>query len=226
MSQPSFLQTKPLRILLADDHAIVRRGLQMVLSLEKDFQIVGEASTGMEAVELTRALTPDIVLMDLKMPGASGALATRMIKLALPHVRVLILTGVNVDEEIAAALEAGADGYVLKQVSPEELIHALRVVGSGEPYLQSAITKRLFRKLHPSPARTAATPKQFSLTARECEVLELMATSATYREIAAQLVVSEETVRSHTKNILAKLGQPNRTQAVIVALREGLISLD
>ncbi len=225
MFQPS-ANPSPLRILLADDHAIVRRGLQMVLSLEKDFEIVGEASTGTETVERTRALTPDIVLMDLKMPGASGALATRMIKQALPQVRVLILTGVNVDEEIASALEAGADGYVLKQVSPEELIHALRVVGSGEPFLQPAITRRLMHKLRPAPAHTPLSPKQFGLTPRECQVLELMATSATYREIAGQLVVSEETVRSHTKSILSKLGQPNRTQAVILALREGLITLD
>ncbi len=224
MSQPSSLP-KRTRILLADDHAVVRRGLQMVLSLETDFEIVGEASTGTEAVELTRALDPEVVLMDLKMPGLSGTVATQIIKQASPRVKVLILTGVNVDEEIAAALQAGADGYVLKQVSPDELIHALRVIASGEPYLQSAITKRLVQKLHPAPRRPASSPNPFNLTARECEVLELMATSATYREIAAQLVISEETVRSHTKNILTKLRQPNRTQAVIVALKEGLIAL-
>ena len=214
-----------MRILLADDHAIVRRGLQMVLSLEKDFEIAGEASTGAEAVEMTRALVPDLVLMDLKMPGLGGSAATRIIKHAFPEIKVLILTGIDADEEIALALEAGADGYVLKQVSPDELIHAIRVLGGGEPYLQSAITKHLFRKLH-APARAESDAKRFALTARECEVLKLMATSATYREIAAQLVIGEETVRSHTKNILAKLGQPNRTQAVILALREGLINLE
>ncbi|MGE5261778.1 MAG: response regulator [Acidobacteriota bacterium] len=215
-----------MRILLADDHAIVRRGLQMVLSLEKDFEIVGEASTGTEALNLVRQLRPDLVLMDLKMPGLGGSRATRLIKGESPGTKVLILTGINVDEEIQLALEAGADGYILKEVSPDELIRAIRIVGVGEAYLQPAVTRHLIEKMQGAPGRAAASPEHPTLTVRECQVLKLMATSATYREIAAQLVVSEETVRSHTKSILAKLGQPNRTQAVLLALREGLIGLD
>ncbi|MDE3090822.1 MAG: response regulator transcription factor [Chloroflexota bacterium] len=215
-----------MRILLADDHEIVRRGLQMVLSLEKDFEVVGEASSGAEAVARAKELRPDLVLMDLKMRTMDGAAATRMIKHAQPETRVLILTGIEADEEIMHALEAGADGYVLKEVSPDELIRAIRVIGAGEAYLQPTVTKNLIRKMHATPARAEATSQHPALTARECEILRLMATSATYREIAAQLVVSEETIRSHTKNILAKLGQPNRTQAVMLALREGLVDLD
>jgi two-component system NarL family response regulator len=215
-----------MRILLADDHAIVRRGLQMVLSLEPGFSIVGEASTSAEAVTLAEKLAPDLVLMDLKMPGLDGASATRAIKQSRPETRVLILTGVTVDEQIVRALEAGADGYVLKEISPEELVHAIRMVGAGETFLQPSVTKQLIRKMQTATESPDGTPKHPPLTPRECQVLRLMATSATYREIAAHLVISEETVRSHTKSILTKLGQPNRTCAVLVALKEGLVSLD
>ncbi len=215
-----------MRILLADDHAVVRRGLQMVLSIEHDFEIVGEASTGTEAVSLARQLRPDLVLLDLKMPGVGGSAATRMIKAALPNTKILILTGVNVDEEIQLALEAGADGYILKEVSPDELVHAIRVIGAGAAYLQPALTKHLLASMHRSGRESEVAPAHPALTARECQVLRLMATSATYKEIATQLVISEETVRSHTKSILSKLGQANRTQAVLMALKEGLIELD
>lgn len=216
-----------MRILLADDHEIVRRGLQMVLSLEKDFEIVGDARNGTQAVARALELRPDLVLMDLKMPGLEGSAATRQIKRALPEVKVLILTGVEADEEILAALEAGADGYVLKEVSPAELIHAIRVVGAGDSYLQPTVTKRVIQKMRGASARPPSlSPTHPALTAREGEVLRLMATSATNKEIAAQLSVSDETVRSHTKSILAKLDQPNRTQAVLAALREGLVNLD
>ncbi len=214
-----------MRILLADDHAIVRRGLQMVLSLESDFSIVGEASNSAEAVALAEKLKPDLVLMDWKMPGLDGASATRVIKQSCPQTRVLILTGISVDEQIARALEAGADGYVLKEISPEELVRAIRMVGAGESFLQPSVTKQLIRKMQSAQASTESTEHP-TLTPRECQVLQLMATSATYREIATQLVISEETVRSHTKSILTKLGQPNRTCAVLVALKEGLVSLE
>ncbi len=215
-----------MRILLSDDHAIVRRGLQMVLSLEKDFEIVGEASDGAQAIQLADELRPDLILMDLKMQRVGGSAATRSIKQAHPEIRILILTGVDVDVEASAALEAGADGYVLKDVSPDELIRAIRVVAAGEAYLQPAVTRRLIQRLQGGSASADKALKRPGLTARECQVLQLMATTATYKEIAAQLVIAEETVRSHAKSILSKLEQPNRTQAVIIALREGLITLD
>lgn len=198
----------------------------MVLSLEPDLTIVGEASTSAEAIALAQALKPDVVLMDWKMPGPDGAAATRAIKQARPETRVLILTGVNVDDQIARALEAGADGYVLKEISPEELVHAIRMVGAGENFLQPAVTKALVKRMHTAAGAPSGASQHPSLTPRECQVLQLMATSATYREIATHLVISEETVRSHTKSILTKLGQPNRTLAVLVALKEGLVSLE
>ncbi len=214
-----------MRILLADDHAVVRRGLQMVLRLEKDFEIVGDAADGAEAVAQAKAFQPDVVLMDLKMPRLDGIGAAREIKKCLPRTRILMLTGIDTAGDVVKALEAGADGYVLKEVSPEELIHAIRVIGAGEAYLEPSITRRVIERMRGArPSRGAATMIEH-LTPREREILQLMATSATNREMAETLNLSEETVRSHSKNVLAKLGQPNRTQAVLYALREGLIDL-
>lgn len=214
------------RILLADDHAIVRRGLEMVLSLEADFQVVGEAANGEEAIQLAKHLSPDLVLLDVKMPRLDGVAAAREIARRCPHTKILMLTGIEVGVEIAEALEAGADGYVLKEVSPEELIHAIRVICAGEAYLQPSVTKRVLERMRFSgKGRDAQGVMHEDLTLRERQVLNLMATSATNREIGEKLNISEETVRSHTKNILSKLGQPNRTQAVLFALRRGLIEL-
>jgi DNA-binding NarL/FixJ family response regulator len=215
-----------MRILLADDHAVVRRGLEMVLSLEKDFQVVGDAANGEEAIAEVKRLAPDLVLMDVKMPRLDGIAAAREIKRLSPRTRILMLTGIELDNEIVQALEAGADGYVLKEVSPEELVHAVRVIGSGEAYLQPAVTRRVLDRMRGSSrGRESAKLPGESLTPRESEVLELMGTSATNKEIAEKLSISEETVRSHTKSILSKLAQPNRTQAVLYALRLGLIDL-
>jgi DNA-binding NarL/FixJ family response regulator len=226
LSQIEIHSREMMRILLADDHAVVRRGLEMVLSLEKDLQIVGDAANGEEAIAQVKRLSPDLVLLDVKMPRLDGIAAAREIKRQSPHTRILMLTGIEVGNEIMQALEAGADGYVLKEVSPEELIHAIRVIGAGEAYLQPAVTKRVLDRLHATPrGREEPPPSAEPLTPREREILELMATSATNREMAQKLVISEETVRSHTKNILSKLGQPNRTQAVLYALRHGLIEL-
>jgi len=215
-----------MRILIADDHAVVRRGLEMVLRLESDFEIVGDAANGEEALAQTKRLAPDLVLLDLKMPRLDGIEAARAIKRHAPRTRILMLTGIEADQqEVMKALEAGADGYVLKEVSPEELSRAIRVVGAGEAYLQPAVTRRVIERLRArSPARAEVHAEMIeSLTPREREILQLMATSATNREIAQKLIISEETVKSHTKNILAKLGQPNRTRAVVFALRHGLI---
>ena len=139
-----------MRILLADDHAVVRRGLEMVLGLEKDLQVVGDAANGEEAIAQARRLSPDLVLLDVKMPRLDGIAAAREIKRYCPSTRILMLTGIELDNEIVQALEAGADGYVLKEVSPEELIHAIRVVGSGEAYLQPAVTKRVLERMRGS----------------------------------------------------------------------------
>jgi DNA-binding NarL/FixJ family response regulator len=212
-----------IRILIADDHAVVRKGLVMVLRLEPDFEVVGEAGDGRKAVELARALRPDLVLLDLMMPGMRGEETALALRAAVPDMRVLVLTGAELDEGFLDMLAAGVDGYILKDIEPDELAQAIRAVAHGEAYLHPAVTRRLMDRL---AVRRAAVPTpETHLTPRELEVLRWMATPATYREIAEQLVVSEETVRSHAKHILSKLQQPNRAQAVLAAVRAGLIEL-
>jgi len=212
-----------IRILIVDDHAVVRKGLAMVLRLEPDFEVVGEAGDGRKAVELARTLRPDLVLLDLVMPGMSGEETAMALRSAVPGVRVLVLTGAELDEGLLDMLASGVDGYVLKDIEPDELAQAIRAVARGEAYLHPAVARRVLDRL---AARQAHPPMpDMQLTPRELEVLRLMATPATYREIAEQLVVSEETVRSHAKRILSKLQQPNRAQAVLAAVRAGLIEL-
>jgi DNA-binding NarL/FixJ family response regulator len=213
-----------IRMLIVDDHEIVRQGLAMMLKLEPDIAIVGEASNGPQAIEQAKLLRPDLVLLDLKMPGMSGNMAARGIKQVSPQTRVLILTGIDVDHEIVAALESNVDGYILKDAPSSELLHAIRVIMGGEAYLQPAVTRRLLRRMATtSAAEPVVLPPR--LTPRELEVLRLLATSRSNKEIAEALVVTEETVRSHIKSVLNKLSQPNRTQAVLAALRMRLIEL-
>lgn len=211
------------RILIADDHAVVRRGLVMVLRLEPDFEIVGEAENGIEAVELAKTLHPDLVLLDFMMPEMDGAEAMAALRSATPNIRVLILSGVELDDRVLDLLAAGVDGYVMKDVEPEVLTQAIRTVARGEAYIHPTLARRVLER---SAARRASPPApQIHLTPREQEVLRYMASPATYREIAEQLFVSEETIRSHAKHILSKLQQPNRAQAVLAAVRAGLIEL-
>lgn len=210
-----------LRILIADDHEVVRRGLVLVLNLEPDFCVVGEAHTGAQAVAEADRLQPDIVLLDLKMPGLDGHAAAAQIKSRRPETRVIILSGADIDEDVFGTLATGVDGFVPKEVGPGELARAIRAVGEGRRYIHPAVTQALLerRDLPPAPPRPSLSP-------RELEVLNLMATTASYREIAQKLFISEETVRSHVKNILAKLGQSTQTQAVVAAIKLGLIQLD
>lgn len=207
------------RILIVDDHAVVRKGLAMVLRLEPDFEVVGEAGTGEEAVALARTLRPDVILLDRVMPGMEGGATARAIKAALPQTRILILTGTEIDAGVIEIIAAGVDGYVLKEIEPAALKQAIRTLARGEAFLHPAVTRRVLENLALRPPYGAAV----SLTAREREVLQWMATQATYREIAARLVVGEETIRSHAKNILKKLGQTDRVQAIMEAARLGLI---
>lgn len=210
-----------IRILIADDHEVVRAGLALVLRQEPDFEIVGEARNGVETVARTGEPRPDLVLLDWKMPEMDGVTAARAIRQQVPGVRILVLSGAPVEDAVLDNLEAGVDGFVHKAISPTNLALAIRVVAGGQPYLAPEVTRALLAR-----AQSGGEQKQVSLSPRELDVLRLMATPATYRQIGDQLAISEETVRTHAKSILAKLNQPNRTQAVIAGLRAGLISLD
>lgn len=210
-----------IRILIVDDHEVIRAGLGLVLRQEPDFEIVGEAQNGSEAVHKAHQLKPDLILLDWKMPKMDGVTAARTIRQQTPNARILLLSGAPVEDDVLDSLEAGIDGFVHKAISPSSLTLAIRVVASGQPYMAPEVTHALLER-----ARLGKKDEAISLSNRELDVLRLMATPATYRQIGEQLSISEETVRTHAKSILVKLKQPNRTQAVIAGLRADLISLD
>jgi len=210
-----------IRILIVDDHAVVRKGLAMVLRLEPDFTVVGEAGDGQSGVEQAERLKPDLVLLDMMMPKMDGVAAARLIRGILPEVRILILTGAELDERLPDTLAAGADGYILKDIEPEGLKQAIRAVARGETYLHPVVA-RLVLERSVSPAQPKA---HVQFTPREHEILRWMATPMTYAQIADELYLSEETIRSHAKRVLRKIGQPNRVQAVLAAVRAGYIEL-
>ncbi|MFN2121933.1 MAG: response regulator [Candidatus Promineifilaceae bacterium] len=213
-----------IRLLIADDHEVVRRGLVLLLRQENDLDVVGEARDGSEAVTMAIELQPDVVLIDWKMPRQDGLSAAREIKEYVPTARCLMLSGAALDTAVFDALDQGIDGFVNKDVSPSELVLAIRTVAQGKNYLGPEISRGLIeRSRRPSKSASGERP---SLSAREQEVLQLMATPLTYREIGRQLHIGEETVRTYAKRILAKLDQPNRTQAVVAGLRYGLIKLE
>ncbi|HEX9616956.1 MAG TPA: response regulator transcription factor [Anaerolineales bacterium] len=210
-----------IRILIADDHAVVRKGLAMVLRLEPDFEVVAEAGNGRQTLDLARQLRPDLILLDRVMPEMDGQEIATALRSSLPGIRILILTGTEIDGRVLDMLAAGVDGYVLKEIEPDELKQAIRAVARGEGYLQPAIARQVLTRIQ-DQARSLSKPL---LTPRELEVLQWLKTPKTYRQIADELNVSEETVRSHAKSILNKLGQPNRGLAVLAAVRAGLLEL-
>jgi NarL family two-component system response regulator LiaR len=217
------MSASPIRILIADDQAIVRKGIRALLSTESGMEVVGETRTGTETVAQAEALKPDVILMDLVMPELSGIEATRQITERLPAVRILILTSFGTDDKVFPAIKAGALGYLLKDSEPEELVQAIRQVYHGESSLHPTIARRVLRELaHPAERIPAVEP----LTEREVEVLRQVAQGLSNRDIAEQLVINEATVRTHVSNILSKLHLASRTQAALYALREGLASLE
>ena len=210
------------RILVADDHGVVRRGLILVLRQEPDFEVVAEARDGEEAVALVASTGPDVALLDWKMPRLDGLQAAAQIRAQAPDVRTLILSGAPVEAAALDALEEGVDGFVHKDVSPAGLVHAIRQVAAGKRYLGPEITEALLERSH----QGQVVEESEALSPRELEVLEMMATVATYKEIAAALQIGESTVHTYVRRIFTKLNQPNRTQAVIAALRMGLITIE
>ncbi|MCB2177360.1 MAG: response regulator transcription factor [Actinomycetales bacterium] len=221
--------TGPIRVLLVDDQALMRMGFAMVLDAEDDLEVVGEAGDGATALAQVRALRPDVVLMDVRMPGMNGIEATERLTAEHPEVRVLVLTTFDLDEYAFAALRAGASGFLLKDAEPAALVTAIRTVASGEAVVAPRVTRRMLELFAPhlpvhAEAPTGGTdPRLAELTPREVEVLRAVARGLSNAEIAAELVLSEATVKTHVGRILAKLEVRDRVQAVIVAYETGLV---
>jgi two-component system, NarL family, response regulator LiaR len=209
----------PIRVLIADDHSVVRRGLRMFLSDDAELEVVGEARDGAEAVEQARALRPDVVLMDLLMPGMDGIAATGVIRGELPDTEVIALTSVLEDASVVGAVRAGAIGYLLKDTQGDELCRAIRSAAAGQVQLAPQAAARLLREV-----RAPESPEV--LTERETDVLRLVAQGMANKEIAVSLTIGDNTVRTHVSSILAKLGVQSRTQAALYAAQIGLVKLD
>jgi DNA-binding NarL/FixJ family response regulator len=215
----------PIRVLIADDQALVRAGFRMILDAEDDLEVVGEASDGREAVDAARRLKPDVVLMDIRMPELDGIEATRRVLAAADEgaVRVLMLTTFDINEYVYEALRAGASGFLLKDVPPEQLADGIRVVAGGDALLAPSITRRLIQEFARAGPPAGPPPKGLDeLTARELEVFKLVARGLSNAEIAAELIVSETTVKTHVARLLMKLGLRDRVQAVVLAYEAGI----
>lgn len=211
------MSERPIRLLIVDDHPIVRDGIRGMLTGDPAFEVLGEAGDGAQAVELARALEPDVILMDLRMPRMDGVTAiNELVRLGLA-VKVLVLTTYDTDKDVLPAIEAGATGYLLKDTSRDELVRAVRTAARGEAVLSPSVATRLMGQVR-APVDT--------LSARELEILQQIADGRTNREVAAKLFISEATVKTHVLHIYAKLGVNDRAAAVAVAFRRGLLSLD
>jgi RNA polymerase sigma factor (sigma-70 family) len=217
------MSTRPVRVLLVDDDALMRAGLEAVLSSDESLEVVGGAGNGRAAVERTIELAPDVVLMDVRMPDLDGIAATREVIAVSPDVKVVILTTFEQDDYIFGALSAGASGFLLKRTEPEELIAGIHAVAAGDSLLSPSVTRRVIDRMAQQPAADAALERRLDdLTPRERDVLELVARGLSNREIAKTLVIEESTVKTHVKRILGKLRARDRVQAVIFAYESGL----
>jgi DNA-binding NarL/FixJ family response regulator len=214
--------TEIIRILVADDHPVVRDGLVAILSTQSDFEVVGEANNGRETLELAPRLEPDVILLDLEMPEIDGVEAIQRLRKICPIARVIVFTAFDTDERILGAVQAGAQGYLLKGVPREEIFNAVRVVHSGGSLLQPIVASKLLRQVS---QEKDPTPPNDPLTPRELDVLVLLAQGLQNKEIALELVISERTVKFHVSSILSKLGAGNRTEAVTLAAQQGIIDL-
>ncbi|MFF0307579.1 response regulator [Streptosporangium sp. NPDC004379] len=218
----------PIRVLIVDDHALIRRSLEMALSTETDIEVVGEASDGQEAVEFADRLTPDVMLMDVRMPRRSGIEATREIKASVPSTRIIMLTVSDEEEDLFEAIKAGATGYLLKNVQLDEVPEAVRGVHEGQSLINPAMAAKLITEFANMSRKEAERPPQLPvprLTDREMEVLRLVAKGMNNREIAKQLFIAENTVKNHVRNILDKLQLHSRMEAVVYAVRERMLEI-
>lgn len=213
----------PIRVVIADDHAVVRQAIHMMLELEQDIRVVGEASGGREAVALCEDLGPDLILMDIRMKGMDGVQATRLLRDVCPGIAVLVLTAFADDQSLLHAVEAGAHGFLLKEASKEELLDAIRRVVRGESLITPSMLRRLLSKFAERSRRASAG--SIHLTSREVEVLQALAQGLSNESIAAKLGISQKTVKTHLGNIFRKIQVDNRSQAILFALREGLVEV-
>jgi NarL family two-component system response regulator LiaR len=213
---------QPIRLFIVDDHKLVRWGVRTFLSTQADIEVIGEAASGKEALQMVGEIVPDVALVDLVMPGMDGIEVTRQIKAITPRTQVIVLTSYHEDEHIFPAIRAGALSYLLKDIGTEELAQAVRKAAAGEATMNSHVAARLVRELQ-ARQPVAAPPLTGSLTDREVEVLNLVAEGLSNTDIAARLVISENTVKSHVSNILSKLHLADRTQAAVYAWRKGLV---
>jgi two-component system, NarL family, response regulator LiaR len=215
-----------IRILLAEDHKVVREGTRRLLESQNDFAVVGEASDGIEAVDLAKKLKPEIIIMDVSMPRLNGIEATKQIKAVYPNIAILVLTGYDDDEYVFALLEAGAAGYLLKESSGEELIEAIRQVLTGEPVLHPKIMKKVLNRLRTPVEETSSQTPGEVLSDREMEVLRLAAKGMSNMEIADSLTLSVRTVQTHLRSIFNKLGVGSRSEAIVYGLKKGWLTLE
>jgi len=227
MSKEQASEPEKLRVLVADDHALFRRGLQMVLEQENDIELVGEASDGVEVVEKAQELMPDVILMDVRMPKRSGIEAAGQIKELLPHVKILMLTISDEEADLYDAIKAGASGYLLKEIPIEEVADAIRSVWAGQSRISPSMASKLLNEFAAMSKASAERPQMPTprLTEREMEVLKLVAQGMNNRDIAKQLFISENTVKNHIRNILEKLHLHSRMEAVVYAVREKLLEI-
>jgi NarL family two-component system response regulator LiaR len=217
------MSEEPIRILIVDDHAVVRKGIQALLATEESLEVIGEAEDGSQAVVLYDQLEPDLLLLDLLMPKMTGIEAIRHIKEKHPEAKILVLTSFAADDQVFPAIKAGAQGYLLKDSDPEDLVRAIHQVYQGDSFLSPAVARKVLEEVFQKTEKPLSTDP---LTKREVEVLQVLAKGKSNREIADQLTISETTVRTHVSNILAKLHLASRTEAALFAIKEGVADLD
>ena len=226
-SLPATMQDKKIGVLLVDDHAVVRQGLRMFIDMQNDMEVLGEGANGIEAVELANRFNPDVILMDLQMPLMDGVEATSRLLESNPQARILILTSFGEDDKLFPAIRAGAQGYLLKDIQPRDLVQAIRDTYLGKAQLHPDVARRLMeavsQDMPPDQGKRASLPPELEyLTEREREVLDLIARGLSNHEMAEKMVISEKTVKTHVSNLLSKLNLEDRTRAAIWALKHGL----